>query len=38
VALVVVQATSFAQVVKAATQTLPIVFIGVGDPVGFGLV
>jgi len=39
VAVIVVDTTVFAQIAKAATQTIPIVFAGAGaDPVEFGLV
>jgi putative ABC transport system substrate-binding protein len=39
VAFIVVDTTVFAQIAKAATQTIPIVFAGAGaDPVEFGLV
>jgi len=39
VAVIVVDTTGFAQIAKAATQTIPIVFAGAGaDPVEFGLV
>jgi putative ABC transport system substrate-binding protein len=38
VAVIVVDTTNFAQETKAATQTIPIVFMAGGDPVEFGLV
>jgi putative tryptophan/tyrosine transport system substrate-binding protein len=38
VAVIVVSATQFAIETKAATQTIPIVFLVGGDPVEFGLV
>jgi putative ABC transport system substrate-binding protein len=38
VPIIVVDTTNFAQAVKAATQSIPIVFVIGGDPVEFGLV
>jgi putative ABC transport system substrate-binding protein len=38
VAVIVVNATGFAAVAKAATTTIPIVFVAGGDPIEFGLV
>jgi putative tryptophan/tyrosine transport system substrate-binding protein len=38
VAVIVAMAAPTARVAKAATQTIPIVFLGGGDPIEFGLV
>jgi putative ABC transport system substrate-binding protein len=38
VAVIVVNTTNFAAVAKAATTTIPIVFLAGGDPIEFGLV